>query len=134
MPPTTRSDGSANTAANVLRGGLGNDLHRLGVGDTVFETPGEGFDTVEFNHRPTSGVISIATAGASSIERFGIAEEAGGYLTLTGSAGADDLYYDGVTYEAFGWTPAERCRAWAETTRLPVASGTTDSTAVRGRM
>ena len=101
-------DGSANTASNALRGGLGDDLYRVGAGDAVFEAADEGFDTIEFNHRPTGAVISIDSAGLSSIERFGIAEEAGAYLTLVGSSAADDLYYDGVTYEpiftAFGGT------------------------------
>jgi Ca2+-binding RTX toxin-like protein len=35
-----------NRAANVLTGGLGNDLYEVGAGDTVIELPGEGTDTV----------------------------------------------------------------------------------------
>jgi Ca2+-binding RTX toxin-like protein len=38
--------GSANSAANILTGGLGNDTYYVGAGDIVVENAGEGTDTV----------------------------------------------------------------------------------------
>jgi Ca2+-binding RTX toxin-like protein len=38
--------GNANSAANVLTGGLGNDSYYVGVGDSVVELLSEGIDTV----------------------------------------------------------------------------------------
>nr|WP_248595608.1 Ig-like domain-containing protein [Candidatus Accumulibacter phosphatis] len=38
--------GNANSAANVLTGGLGNDIYYVGVGDSVSELPGGGNDIV----------------------------------------------------------------------------------------
>ncbi len=39
-------DGSVNTAANVLSGGLGDDTYKLGVGDVIVENADAGTDTV----------------------------------------------------------------------------------------
>jgi Ca2+-binding RTX toxin-like protein len=44
-------DGSQNSAPNRLRGGAGDDIYRLGPGDTFIENPDEGVDTVEIRHR-----------------------------------------------------------------------------------
>lgn len=41
-----RLDGSANTGANVLTGGAGDDFYILGDGDTVVEFANEGWDSV----------------------------------------------------------------------------------------
>ncbi len=39
-------DGSSNSAANILTGGLGNDTYVLGAGDVAIENAGEGIDTI----------------------------------------------------------------------------------------
>ena len=56
-----------NSAANVLTGGLGNDIYIVGAGDTVVETLNEGTDLVN---------SSVTFALSDNVEN----------LTLTGSA------------------------------------------------
>ena len=95
-------DGSTNSAANTLVGGLGDDVYVVGLGDRVVETAGQGTDTVRYNHQPSGGVIRIDDLGAASIERYGLGANVGGNVTLVGSSGSDNLFGDGLTSLGFG--------------------------------
>jgi trimeric autotransporter adhesin len=94
-------DGSTNTSANVLTGGSGNDIYRVGLGDTVIETAGQGNDTVEFNYRSADTMLRAGDFSGQSIETFRVAESAGGGLTLLGTALADNLVYAGYTGDPY---------------------------------
>ena len=55
-----RLDGSQNSAANVLAGGLGDDYYVLGAGDVIVENAGEGMDTIEIG-APLVATYDIAS-------------------------------------------------------------------------
>ena len=88
-------DGSANTAANVLAGGAGNDTYRIGIGDSIVEAAGQGTDTIEFNWRPADLTLHAGDYSGLSVEIFRVAQSAGSGLTLLGTEGADNLVYSG---------------------------------------
>jgi Ca2+-binding RTX toxin-like protein len=101
-------DGTANSAANVLSGGAGNDTYRIGAGDIVVESQGQGSDTVVFTF---GGVGTYDLSPFTNIENLALDDALGtsallgdaGDNMLTGnrlgnslSAGAgDDVLYDG---------------------------------------
>jgi trimeric autotransporter adhesin len=89
-----------NTAANVLEGGLGDDVYLIGANDIIVEYAGEGIDTVQasFTYTLAGGVENLLLYG------FGAASGTGNALnnrltawdnsspnTLSGGNG-DDLY------------------------------------------
>ncbi|MHB1124547.1 MAG: calcium-binding protein [Ramlibacter sp.] len=92
-----RLDGSLNSAANLLAGGLGDDVYVVGVGDVVVENVGEGIDTllvpIGFN-----GTLRLADypnvehlrllAQAGSLDAAGTAED----NELTGSLADNRLW------------------------------------------
>ncbi len=75
-------DGSQDTAANVLTGGLGNDTYIVGTGDTIVENANEGTDTVQ-------AAISINLGSYANIENATVTGTAA--LTLTGTTGTNVL-------------------------------------------
>lgn len=92
---------TGNSAANVLKGGKGNDTYVVGAGDTVSEATGEGDDTVQ------SSISWILSANVENLLLTGDASAGGtgnalanhlrgnsGGNTLTGGAG-DDSYLFG---------------------------------------
>jgi Ca2+-binding RTX toxin-like protein len=81
--------GYANTAANVLSGGLGNDSYYAGLGDTVVEAAGAGTDTVLAYVDYTLGANQEnLTGNVTTALRLG-----GNELNniITGNAGADTI-------------------------------------------
>jgi Ca2+-binding RTX toxin-like protein len=110
-------DGSANSAANMLVGGLGDDTYRIGAGDVIVEQEGQGNDTVVV---AAGAVGSYSMAGFQSVENASLAEALGasglegndgdnviagntfgnvlsglgGNDTITDGAGATDQGYD----------------------------------------
>jgi trimeric autotransporter adhesin len=78
-------DGSANGAANVLTGGLGDDTYRIGVGDTAIELANEGSDTVLYAQ---GAVGTYSLAGLANIENLAL-DDALGASSLVGDAGAN---------------------------------------------
>jgi trimeric autotransporter adhesin len=80
-------DGSTNTAANALTGGLGDDTYRIGVGDTTIELANEGSDTVLYA-QGTVGTYSLA--GLASIENLAL-DDTLGASSLVGDAEANRL-------------------------------------------
>jgi len=91
-------DASTNSAANVLIGGLGDDIYILGVGDNAIENPDEGIDRVEINlsYALSDNIENLTLTGYSTINATGNA--LGNVLVgnsasnvLTGGLG-DDTY------------------------------------------
>jgi len=96
--------GNANSAANVLAGGLGDDGYYVGIGDTVVEFSGEGNDIVYSDISWTLGanVERLYLTGSSAIAGtgndlantlYGSANSAAN--VLAGGLG-DDAYYAGA--------------------------------------
>ncbi len=73
-------DGSQNSAANVLAGGLGNDTYLLGTGDSVVETADGGTDTL---------ISSVSTGLADNVENLTLTGSDA--ITATGNAGNNVL-------------------------------------------
>ncbi|MBN9204806.1 calcium-binding protein [Methylibium petroleiphilum] len=71
-------DGTANSAANNLSGGLGHDTYHLGVDDTLTEADGSGTDTV---------VLGLGVVGTYSIASYTNVEN----IELDSSMGASGL-------------------------------------------
>jgi trimeric autotransporter adhesin len=86
-------DGSTNTAANVLTGGLGDDTYVLGAGDTFVENAGEGFDTVVLKGGSIGGTYRLgdyANIEALTVDiEFPLNSASG--PTLIGTSGNDVL-------------------------------------------
>jgi Ca2+-binding RTX toxin-like protein len=89
-----------NSAANVLKGGRGNDTYVAGAGDTVTENAGEGMDTVESDVAWTLGanIENLTLTGRSAIAGTGnaLANRLCGNSasnTLTGGAGNDSYLF-----------------------------------------
>ena len=90
--------GNANSAANVLAGGLGNDSYYVGVGDSVVELLNEGIDTVYSygNHTLSANVEKLLhnVAAAATLTGNDLANTLRGNVgndTLLGLAGNDTL-------------------------------------------
>ncbi|MFG6460092.1 calcium-binding protein [Roseateles sp. DXS20W] len=91
-------DGSANTAANNLRGGLGDDTYILGVGDSITELANEGVDKV---------VLSTGVRGAYEISNYENIEKISlaynmGQSTLRGAAADDTIEGNGRGVVLYG--------------------------------
>jgi Ca2+-binding RTX toxin-like protein/chemotaxis regulatin CheY-phosphate phosphatase CheZ len=91
-------DGSQNTAANVLTGGLGNDTYLLGTGDTIVEAANAGIDTVMTAATYTLGtnLDNLTLLGVAAINGTGNALDNvmtgnSAVNTLNGGAGNDLL-------------------------------------------
>lgn len=100
-------DGSLNSAANALAGGLGNDTYILGAGDTVVEAAAAGTDTVTTGTTYTlaANLENLVLSGAANVNGTGnvlnnvISGNAGNNIlsggdgndTLDGGAGTDTL-------------------------------------------
>jgi len=92
-------DGTQNTAANVLAGGLGDDYYMLGAGDTAIENADEGADWVQaaFSHTLGSNIEGITLVGTDAADATGNALD--NHLVgnsannvLDGGAGADTMH------------------------------------------
>ncbi len=80
-----RLNGATNSAANVLAGGLGDDIYVLGAGDTIIENAGEGQDSLEVS-APAANPENVWTLdGLLNIEGL-LAAEGAGNVTLLGNA------------------------------------------------
>ena len=93
-----RLDGSTNTAANVLTGGVGDDTYVVGTGDTIVENAGEGTDAVlsAVTYTLAANVENLTLTGTSAINGTGNALNNAvtgntGANVLDGGAGADTL-------------------------------------------
>jgi Ca2+-binding RTX toxin-like protein len=66
-------NGSLNTKANILTGGLGNDTYILGASDTVVESAGGGIDGVQslVTHTLAANVENLTLLGAAAINATG---------------------------------------------------------------
>jgi Ca2+-binding RTX toxin-like protein len=89
---------AGNSAANLLKGGLGDDTYYVGTGDTVTENASEGIDTVVSNITWTLGnnLENLVLTGTTAINGTGntltnILTGNGAANTLDGGAGADTL-------------------------------------------
>ncbi|HUL02172.1 MAG TPA: calcium-binding protein, partial [Gemmatimonadales bacterium] len=102
-------DGSQNSAANTLAGGLGNDTYLVDGSDLIVENPGEGTDTVvaSFNHTLAANLENLTLAGSASNGTGNaganvitgnaldnVLDGAGGADTLRGLAGNDTYVVD----------------------------------------
>ena len=103
-------DGSLNTAANVLTGGLGNDAYIVGVGDTVVETEATGIELVQSLVSFTLGAnlenLTLTASGntnatGNSLNNILIGNAGANVLdgkagtdTMTGGAGNDTYVID----------------------------------------
>lgn len=91
-------DGSQNTAANVLSGGLGDDVYIVGAGDTIVEAAGAGIDTMKSVDSFTlqGEVENLLLLGSAAVNGTGNAlnnQLTGNSAanTLDGGAGADAM-------------------------------------------
>ncbi|WP_294245168.1 calcium-binding protein [Propionivibrio sp.] len=99
-------DGSQNSAANVLHGGLGDDTYVLGTGDMAVESAGEGVDTV---------VITSGMAGSTyNLDNYANIEN----LSLAESAGAADIVGDANDNVMIGNAYANRIQGGAGNDQL----------------
>jgi Ca2+-binding RTX toxin-like protein len=96
--------GYANSAANVLTGGLGNDLYVVGIGDTIVELAGEGTDTVYcYGDYTLSANVENLTLNAATAAILTGNELAN---TLRGNAGVDTLiggFGNDILFGGGGW-------------------------------
>ena len=99
-----RLDGSQNSAANVLAGGLANDIYIVGDGDTIVENAGEGTDTVEssVSHALGANVENLVLTGSAATTGTGDAldnrldgSQNSAANTLAGGLGNDLYIVDG---------------------------------------
>jgi Ca2+-binding RTX toxin-like protein len=100
-----RLDGSQNSAANVLAGGLGNDIYVVGDADIIVENAGEGIDTVESSVSYTLGanVETLVLTGSATTTGTGDAldntldgSQNSAANTLAGGLGNDTYIVDTV--------------------------------------
>lgn len=82
-----RLDGSLNSAANRLTGGVGNDTYVVGLGDVVVELPGEGVDTVVV---ASTGASTVRLADYQGVENVRLQANIGA-LNVEGDTGANEL-------------------------------------------
>jgi Ca2+-binding RTX toxin-like protein len=82
-------DGSKNSAANLLIGGMGDDTYVVGTGDVIQEAAGEGIDTVQTAASYTLGdnLENLTLIGSSGIGGYGNALD----NVITGNAGDNSL-------------------------------------------
>lgn len=92
---------TGNSAANVLKGGIGNDTYIVDTGDTVTENASEGIDTVKSAIAWTLSVNveNLSLTGATAVNGTGntLANKLIGNTannTLTGLAGNDTYVFD----------------------------------------
>ena len=92
-------DGSANSGANALNGGLGNDTYVLGAGDTVVEALDEGIDRVVVIATYTLGDnleelildgVAACDGTGDALANFLVGNDAAN--VLDGSTGADEMW------------------------------------------
>jgi len=79
-------DGSTNTAANTLVGGLGDDTYRVDTSDVIVENEGEGTDTVVIVSAGTTTMFTLNPG--VSVERL-VLDESAGAVGVQGSGGDD---------------------------------------------
>ncbi|MFG6417007.1 calcium-binding protein [Roseateles sp. DC23W] len=84
-------DGSENSSANILTGGLGNDTYLLGVGDTAIEAAGGGNDTAILRTGVTG---TYRVSDFANIESLSLGSEMGA-STILGGAGGETLVGNG---------------------------------------
>ncbi len=110
-----RLDGSQNSAANVLTGGLGDDEYVLGAGDTAVENAGEGLDTLIFSYaagNPTNTHVLRRRLHElpEGVQRNGRR----GAAVLLGDARANEFHWQRERERAERWRwrrhPEGRCR------------------------
>jgi Ca2+-binding RTX toxin-like protein len=92
-----RLDGSLNSAANRLEGGLGNDTYVVGVGDIVVEGEGEGEDTLLVAAGFSTSVLLSSYGNVEHLRMLSDAGSVGALGTsqannLTGSLGDNQLW------------------------------------------
>jgi len=80
-------DGASSSGANVLSGGKGDDVYRLGAADTVVEEAGQGSDTVVVTTTATGPVVLSSWANVENLR----AEDPAGGVALTGDDGVNVL-------------------------------------------
>jgi len=80
-------DGASSSAANFLRGGLGDDTYRVDSVDLVEELTGEGSDTVVLTSVQSAPAVVSTWANFESLR----AEDSVGAVALTGDEGANTL-------------------------------------------
>ena len=92
-------DGSQNSAANQLTGGLGDDEYILGAGDTIVENLNEGNDSVRTASSYTLGATleNLRLQGAADVNATGnesdnFLEGNDGNNILDGASGVDAMY------------------------------------------
>ncbi|MGH8658773.1 MAG: calcium-binding protein [Gammaproteobacteria bacterium] len=89
-------DGFTNSAANVLRGGMGDDTYILGPGDIVKEAPGEGIDKIQIRTYASSDfnnhqIYRAEDYKAGNVEIFELTGKGAQQVTLFGDAQANIL-------------------------------------------
>ncbi|HNB68211.1 calcium-binding protein [Accumulibacter sp.] len=94
-------DGTRNLEANLLAGGRGNDVYRLGIGDTAVENPNEGsYDRIEVDYsyslETSANIENLTLTGSDPINGSGTPSDnvlAGNRSQnlLDGGAGNDSL-------------------------------------------
>lgn len=84
-------DATANSAANHLYAGLGDDVYRLGVGDVVHESAGQGVDTVVLTSASAAvdGVVNVGTF--ANCERVVLDFQVEGDIVITGDGNANAI-------------------------------------------
>jgi Ca2+-binding RTX toxin-like protein len=85
-------NGSLNTSANALTGGIGNDTYVIGSGDTAIEQSGEGTDTVQSTVTHTLGNhVENLTLTGSGTGINGTGNGLSNVLSGVGHTGANQL-------------------------------------------
>ncbi|WP_374563902.1 calcium-binding protein [Ideonella sp.] len=84
-------DATANSAANHLYAGLGDDVYRLGAGDVVHESAGQGLDTVVLTSASivVDGVVNVSTF--ANCERLVLDFQVEGDIVVTGDGNANAI-------------------------------------------
>jgi Ca2+-binding RTX toxin-like protein len=79
-------NGGADTAADTLVGGKGDDTYVFGAGDTITENAHEGIDTIV-----AGGTFSLAVAAYANIENLRVAPALAAAVELTGNDANNEL-------------------------------------------
>lgn len=93
-------DGTRNVAANALYGLGGDDIYRLGFGDTANESAGGGIDTVVIADAATMHNGELRLSDYANVERLSADFSADVHVRMVGDDSSNELRRTGATGDA----------------------------------